>query len=193
MNNKNIGFAITGSFCTFKKLLPFLKALKEKYAEITPIFSNAVAENDTRFYKAADFYQDVLDITGKHPIKTIVDAEPIGPKGLLDLLIIAPCTGNTLAKLNNAITDTPVLMATKAHLRNDKPVLIAVSTNDGLSANARNIGELLVKKNVYFVPFAQDNHITKKFSLVADFDLLLKATEAALKGEQLQPIIKEYK
>lgn len=190
MNNKNIGIAITGSFCTFKKLLPCLKSLKEIYHNITPIFSYAVGETDTRFYKAKDFYNDVLEITGQKPITTIVEAEPIGPKGLLDLLIIAPCTGNTLAKLNNAITDTPVLMATKAHLRNDRPVLISISTNDGLSGNFKNIGELLVKKNIYLVPFEQDNYISKKFSIVSDFDLLPKAAEAALLGRQLQPIIK---
>lgn len=188
--NKNIGIAITGSFCTFNKLLPSLKALKEEYGNIQPIFSYSVTETDTRFYKAKDFYNDVVQITQKKPFQTIVDAEPIGPKKLLDLLIIAPCTGNTLAKLNSAITDTPVLMAAKAQLRNDRPVLIALSTNDGLSANGKNIGELIVRKNIYFVPFRQDNHINKKFSLVADFDLLNEAAKAALKGEQIQPVLK---
>lgn len=193
MKNKNIGVAITGSFCTFKKLLPCLNELKKEFKELVPIFSQSVTDMDTRFYKAVDFYNDIVNITGKKPITTIVEAEPIGPKGLLDLLIIAPCTGNTLGKLNNAITDTPVLMAAKAHLRNNRPVLIALSTNDGLSANAKNIGELLVKKNIYLVPFGQDNHINKKFSVVADFNLVVKAASAALIGEQLQPILREYK
>jgi len=132
----------------------------------------------------------MVKITGNIPIASIVDAEPIGPQKLLDLLIIAPCTGNTLAKLCNGVTDTPVLMAAKAHLRNDSPVLIALSTNDGLSANAKNIGELIARKNIYFAPFAQDNYINKKFSLVADFDLLVDAAEAALQGKQLQPVLK---
>lgn len=189
MINKNIGIAITGSFCTFKKLLPVIKELKENN-NLFPIFSYAVRDTDTRFYKAQKFYDDIKELSGNSPITTIVDAEPIGPKGLLDLLIIAPCTGNTLAKLNNAITDTPVLMAAKAHLRNDKPVLIAVSTNDGLSNNARNIGDLLNKKNIYLVPFEQDNYKDKKFSLVADYDLIYEAAVAALSGVQLQPIIK---
>lgn len=189
MFKKRIGIAVTGSFCTFSKLLPYLKALKAKYSEITPIFSYSVSKIDTRFYNASDFYNDVYQITGKKPIKTIVDAEPIGPERLLDLLIIAPCTGNTLAKLNNGITDTPVLMSAKAHLRNDRPILIAISTNDGLSANAKNIGELMSKKNIFFVPLGQDNCIQKKYSLIANFDLLIAASEAALEGKQLQPII----
>ncbi len=188
MTKKSIGVAITGSFCTFNKLIPCLKMLKTMYTEITPIFSYAVNKIDTRFYKATDFYNEILQITGKNPITTIVDAEPIGPKKLLDLLIIAPCTGNTLAKLNNGITDTPVLMSAKAHLRNNRPVLIAVSTNDGLSANAKNIGELIAKKNIYFVPFGQDNYINKKFSLSADFNQLLAAVQSALVGEQIQPL-----
>jgi dipicolinate synthase subunit B len=192
MIDKNIGIAITGSFCTFRKLLPVIKKLKE-HNNLVPIFSYAVKDTDTRFYKAQQFYDDIKELTGNIPITTIVGAEPIGPQGLLDLLIIAPCTGNTLAKLNNAITDTPVLMAAKAHLRNDRPVLIAVSTNDGLSNNARNIGDLLNKKNIYLVPFEQDNYKDKKFSLVADFDLIYHAADAALAGIQLQPVIKEYK
>lgn len=189
MNKKRVGVAITGSFCTFNKLIPFLRQLCIEYSNIMPIFSYSVSEMDTRFYKATDFYNEVYKITNQKPITTIVDAEPIGPKKLLDLLIIAPCTGNTLAKLNNGITDTPVLMAAKAHLRNNRPVLIAISTNDGLSANARNIAELLAKKNIYFVPIMQDNYVNKKFSLVADFSLLIKAARLALDGKQIQPII----
>lgn len=190
MKNKNVGVAISGSFCTFSKLIPVLKELKEIGNNVQSILSYAVIDTDTRFYGAKQFHDDVEKITGNRPIKTIAEAEPIGPQSTLDLLIIAPCTGNTLAKLNNAITDTPVLMAAKAHLRNDKPVLIAVSTNDGLAANFKNIGELLNKKNIYFVPFFQDNHISKKFSLIADFDLLITAADAALEGKQLQPILK---
>ncbi|NCA66872.1 MAG: dipicolinate synthase subunit B [Clostridia bacterium] len=188
MKDKNIGFAITGSFCTFTKILPCVEKLAESN-NIIPIFSYSVRDTDTRFYKAADFSYDIEFITGKKPITTICDAEPIGPKCLLDLLIIAPCTGNTLTKLNHAITDTPVLMAAKAHLRNNKPVLIAISTNDGLSNNARNFGDLINKKNIYFVPFLQDDSDKKPYSLVADFDLLKDAAEAALEGRQLQPVM----
>ncbi|HHU43393.1 MAG: dipicolinate synthase subunit B [Bacillota bacterium] len=189
MTNKTIGLAITGSFCTFEKLLPELEKLA-KHNTIIPIFSYSVAKVDTRFYKAEDFYNDVKKITNQEPIRTIKDAEPIGPKNFLDLIIIAPCTGNTLAKLNNGITDTPVLMAVKAHLRNNKPVLVAISTNDGLAANARNIGELINKKNIFFTPFAQDNYQKKRFSLMADFDLLIESAEAALNNQQLQPVLK---
>lgn len=191
MNKLDIGFAITGSFCTFKQILPFLKELVDKGHNVIPIFSYSVLETDTRFYKAKDFRQEVYNITGKEPISTIVDAEPIGPKRLLDILVIAPCTGNTLAKINHAITDTPVLMATKAQLRNNKPVVIAISTNDGLSTNAKNIGELLNKKNIYFVPYSQDDYSKKHRSTVADFSLISETIELAFKGIQIQPIIKE--
>lgn len=189
MKNLNIGFAITGSFCTFQQILPCIEKLAEEN-NVVPIFSYSVRDSDTRFYKAADFAYDIEMITGKNPITTIVDAEPIGPQKLLDLLIIAPCTGNTLTKLNHAITDTPVTMAAKAHLRNNRPLLIAISTNDGLTSNARNFGELINKKNIYFVPFWQDDAEKKPNSLVADFDLLISAAEAALQAKQLQPIIK---
>ncbi len=189
MKNLNIGFALTGSFCTFDKVLPVLEKISE-YNNVTPIFSYSVRDMDTRFYKAADLAHDVEKITGNKPIATIPEAEPIGPKNLFDLLIIAPCTGNTLTKLNHAITDTPVLMAAKATLRNDKPVLIAISTNDGLSGNARNFGDLLNKKFVFFVPFGEDNPIRKPNSLVADFDMLIQAAQAALNNRQLQPVIK---
>lgn len=189
MKNAVIGFGITGSFCTFKKLLPVIKELKENCKCVVPVFSYAVLQTDTRFYKAADFYKDVTEAAGIEPIATITGAEPIGPSSLLDLMVIAPCTGNTLAKLNHGITDTPVLMAAKAHTRNNKPLLIAVSTNDGLSGNAKNIGDLLNRKNVYFVPFSQDNYKEKSNSLVADFALIKAAAEAALEGRQLQPLL----
>jgi dipicolinic acid synthetase, B subunit len=186
----NIGFCITGSFCTFKRILPIIKDLVSKGNAVFPIFSFSTASLDTRFYKAADFHRDVKEITGNEPVATLAAAEPFGPSNMLDIIIVAPCTGNTLAKLNNAITDTPVLMAAKAHLRNNKPVLIGVSTNDGLSANAKNIGELLNKKNIYFVPFSQDNPIEKTSSLVAHFELTEEAAVSAVKGVQLQPVLR---
>ncbi len=189
MKNLNIGFAITGSFCTFRQILPCIEQLSLEN-NVVPILSYSVRDSDTRFYKASDFARDIEKITGKKPLTSIVEAEPIGPQKLLDLLIIAPCTGNTLTKLNHAITDTPVTMAAKAHLRNNRPLLIAISTNDGLTGNARNFGDLINKKNIYFVPFWQDDAEKKPNSLVADFDLLVDAADNALKGIQLQPIIK---
>lgn len=189
LQGKEIGFAMTGSFCTFKTIFEQLELLKSTGANITPIFSNSVQHIDCRFGKTEEFIKRASEITGKTPIMTLEDAEPIGPKGLLDILIIAPCTGNTLAKLNYAITDSPVLMAAKAHLRNDRPVVIFVSTNDGLSMNFKNIGGLLNYKNIYFVPFTQDNYKTKPNSLVAEPALILETLEAALDGKQLQPII----
>lgn len=187
---KNIGFCITGSFCTFKRLIPEIKKIMEMGYNVLPIFSYAVKDTDTRFYKAKDFFEDMKQLTGNEPILTLSGAEPIGPSKDIDLIIIAPCTGNTLAKLAGAITDTPVLMAAKAHLRNNKPVLIAVSTNDGLSANAKNIGELMNRKNVYFVPFSQDNYIDKTNSLVAHYDMLLESMENAISGKQIQPVLR---
>lgn len=193
MNNIKIGFAVTGSFCTHSKILPQMKFLKENGYDIMPIFSYATAETSTRFFTAKAFKDEVMNITNIEPICSIVGAEPIGPKNLLDVLLIAPCTGNTLAKITNGITDTPVTMAAKAHLRNNKPVVIALATNDGLSANAKNIGELLNRKNIYFVPYTQDDCVKKERSLVADFKLIPKTIELALQGEQIQPIlIKEY-
>lgn len=188
MKNKKIGFCITGSYCTFNKLLPHIKSLAQDN-DVYPVFSFSVADTDTRFYRAKDFYNDITAICGRAPVTTIADAEPFGPANPMDIMIIAPCTGNTLAKLNHAITDTPVLMAAKAHLRNGKPLLIAVSTNDGLSNNAKNLGELLHKKNIFFVPFSQDNYIDKANSLVASYNLLSDAADAALQLKQLQPVI----
>lgn len=188
MKNKKIGLCVTGSFCTFQGLIPAIKVLA-KDNEIHPVFSFIVANTDTRFYKAADFRKDIVEICQREPVVTIADAEPFGPAKRMDIMIIAPCTGNTLAKLNNAITDTPVLMAAKAHLRNNSPLLIAVSTNDGLSNNAKNLGELLHKKNIFFVPFSQDNCIDKANSLVAHYELLEQAADLALQNRQLQPVI----
>lgn len=185
-----IGFAVCGSFCTLKKTVEALKTLKEKDYNIIPIFSDIVYTTDTRFYKADDLKKEVSELCGNEIIHTIKDAEPIGPKALLDLLIIAPCTGNTLGKLALGITDTPVTMAAKAHLRNERPLLIAPSTNDALSASAKNIGLLLNTKNIFFVPFSEDMPKSKHTSCVADFQLIPDAAEAALQGIQLQPIIK---
>ena len=185
-----IGFAVCGSFCTLKKTVEALKTLKEKDYNIIPIFSEIVYTTDTRFYKADDLKKEVSELCGNEIIHTIKDAEPIGPKALLDLLIIAPCTGNTLGKLALGITDTPVTMAAKAHLRNERPLLIAPSTNDALSASAKNIGLLLNTKNIFFVPFSEDMPKSKHTSCVADFQLIPDAAEAALQGIQLQPIIK---
>lgn len=190
MTNKNIGLCITGSFCTFKKLIPEIETFVEEGNNVFPIFSFAVSTTDTRFYTAKDFYDDITKITGHEPVTTIAGAEPFGPTNKMDLMIIAPCTGNTLAKLNNAITDTPVLMATKAHLRNNRPVLIAISTNDGLSANGKNLGELMNRKHIYFVPFSQDNYVDKTNSLVAHYDKLYPSAQAALEGKQIQPVIR---
>lgn len=183
-----MGFAMCGSFCTLDKVIAELKGLSEKY-DILPIMSMTSYITDTRFGLASGFVKAVEDICGKRVIYTIEDAEPIGPKKLLDVLVIAPCTGNTLGKLARGITDGCVTLAYKAHMRNGGPTVIAVSTNDGLSANAENIGRLLDRKNVYFVPFGQDSPHTKPTSLVADFSLISASVEAALEGRQLQPIL----
>lgn len=190
MKNKKIGFCITGSFCTFDKILPEIKKFIDEGNSVFPVLSYNVTNTDTRFYKSKDFYDDIFALTGNKPVTTLAGAEPFGPTNKMDLMIIAPCTGNTLAKLNHAITDTPVLMACKAHLRNNIPLLIAVSTNDGLSANGKNIGELINKKNIYFVPFSQDNYVDKSNSIVAHYDLLLPSAEAALQLKQIQPLMR---
>lgn len=184
-----VGFAITGSFCTFAKTIPQIENLVNEGAEVLTIISDSVNDFDTRFGMAEDFKNTLQLITGKKPINTIVEAEPIGPKAILDILIIAPCTGNTIAKIANAITDGTVTMACKAHLRNMRPVVIAISTNDGLSANAKNIGALLNMKNIYMVPFGQDDPIKKCTSLVADFDQILPTVLNALQNSQIQPIL----
>lgn len=189
LKNKQIGVALTGSFCTYDKVFPHLEALVEAGANVQTIFSDSSQAIDSRFGKTTDFIRRAEEITGLPPITTISQAEPIGPKSLLDILVILPCTGNTTAKLANGITDTPVLMAAKAHLRNEKPLLISISTNDALGMNMRNIGVLLNAKNIYFVPFGQDSPIKKPNSMIACTDLLIPALEAALDGKQYQPII----
>ncbi len=186
----NIGFAITGSFCTFDKIKIEMKKLVNTGANVIPIFSFNTQQLDSRFGNAKDFMEEIEAIAGNKAICTIPQAEPIGPKNLIDLLVIAPCTGNTLAKLANGITDTPVLMAAKAHMRNNRPVVISISTNDALSNSLKNIGVLMNMKNIYFVPFGQDNHVKKPYSMIAHTDLLIPTLEAALEKQQIQPIVR---
>ena len=184
----NIGFAMCGSYCTFSQVFPVMDALS-KIHTVTPIFSESVYQTDTRFGKAKEHIQTAEELCGTSVIHTIPDAEPIGPKKLFDLLLIAPCTGNTLAKLAHGIADTAVTMAAKSHLRNGRPVLIAVSTNDALGTAAENIGKLMARKHYYFVPFRQDDPIGKPTSLVADFTKIPHALEEALNGRQIQPVL----
>ena len=187
--NLKIGFALTGSFCTFSKVIPKIQELVKEGAEVLPIMSYNAYELDTKFGKAKDFIAQIENITGNKIIHTIQGAEPIGPKKMTDIMIIAPTTGNTIAKLANGITDTPVTMAAKSHLRNERPLIIAISTNDALSGSAKNIGILLNRKNYYFVPFKQDNPITKPRSIVFDEEYILKTIQFALNNEQIEPII----
>ena len=184
----NIGFALCGSYCTFAKVFPIMEELAREN-RVVPIFSDNVQKTGSRFGEPAEFYEKAFQITGIEPICTIADAEPIGPKKLLDALIIAPCTGNTLAKLSHSIADTPVTMAAKSHLRNGRPVVIAVSTNDGLAGAAENIGRLLARKNYYFVPFGQDDPNGKPSSMIADFSKIPDTIAAALEGRQLQSLL----
>lgn len=190
LKGKTIGYALTGSFCTLETAVTQLEGIVAAGANVIPIISNNVNDMDTRFSKADVLKDRLVQITGNQIIRTIAQAEPIGPKGLLDILVVYPCTGNTLAKIATGITDTPVTMAVKAHLRNDRPVVIAISTNDGLSGNAQNIGKLLNTKNIYFVPFGQDDPVGKKTSLIAKDELVAKTLELALEGNQLQPLLR---
>ncbi len=189
LQGKKIGFAMSGSFCTFKSVIKEMENLSDLGADIYPIMSQNAYSTDTRFGDSKDINEKIKNICGKDIISTVKDAEPIGPKGYLELLIIAPATGNTLAKLASGIADTSVTMAAKAHLRNQKPVLIAVSTNDGLSNAAKNIGTLLNAKNIYFVPFGQDDFLKKPTSLVAKMPMIIPSAKLALKGEQIQPLL----
>ena len=189
MRKERVGFAVCGSFCTHAKVLEALEQLAKEYETVIPIVSETAGNTDTRFGTSDALLERLRELTGREPLMDIPSVEPIGPKGLLDVLVIAPATGNTLAKLAADITDTAVTMAAKAHLRNGRPVVIAVASNDGLSAGAKNIGELLVRKNYYFVPFGQDSAILKPCSLMADFTLLPQTIDAALRGEQLQPVL----
>ena len=184
----DIGFAMCGSFCTFAQVFPVMELLTRDY-QVTPIFSTAAATIDSRFGTAAEHLAQATDICGRPVLRTIPQVEPIGPKKLFDALIVAPCTGNTIAKLAHSIADTPVTMAVKSHLRNGRPVVIAVSTNDALGGAAENIGKLMSRKHYYFVPFRQDDPLNKPTSMVADFNRIHETLEAALDGRQLQPII----
>lgn len=192
LEGKSIGVALTGSFCMYTKVFTQLENLVNENAEVTTIFSNAAQTIDSRFGNASDFLDRARTITKHEPICTIATAEPIGPKALFDALLIAPCTGNTIAKLSNAITDTPVLMAAKAHLRNERPLIIALSSNDALGFNMKNVGLLLNSKHIYFVPFGQDSCVKKPNSLISHMDLIIPTIELALEGKQLQPVIQSY-
>ena len=184
----NIGFAMCGSFCTYAQVFPVMELLSRDY-QITPIYSSAAYTIDSRFGTAKDHIERAEEFCGIEPLHTVEAVEPIGPKKLLDALIIAPCTGNTLAKLAHSIADGPVTMAVKSHLRNGRPVIVAVSTNDGLAGAAENIGKLMARKHYYFVPFGQDDAIGKPTSLVADFTKIPQTLEAALEGRQIQPVL----
>lgn len=192
VKGKKVGVALTGSFCTFEKMFAELQKLVDAGAEVYPIMSCSSQTIESRFGKPDIYVAKIKEITKKDPILSIEGAEPIGPKGFLDILVILPCTGNTAAKLANGITDTPVLMAAKAHMRNNKPLVISISTNDGLGMNLKNIGLLCNSKNIYFVPFGQDNYEKKPNSLVAHVDLLIPTLEMALEHKQYQPILKDY-
>lgn len=189
MDKPTVGFAMCGSFCTIKKALEQMEFLSKKGFDIIPIMSYNVYSTDTRFGKANEHIKKAEEISGHKVISTLTQAEPIGPSKKLDLLIIEPCTGNTVAKLANGITDTPVTLAAKAHLRNNRPVLIAVSSNDALSTSALNIGKLLNTKNIFFIPMRQDDSERKPRSVVADFEKTYEAALSALENKQIQPIL----
>lgn len=192
IKGKKVGIALTGSFCTYEKTFLELQKLVNAGADIYPILSDASQTIESRFGKPDIYVTKIKEITGKNPIVSIQEAEPIGPKSYLDILAILPCTGNTAAKLANGITDSPVLMAAKAHMRNNKPLVISISTNDGLGMNLKNIGVLCNTKNIYFVPFGQDDYVKKPNSLVAHTELLIPTLEMALEHKQYQPMLKDY-
>jgi len=189
LENLKIGLGITGSFCNFSETKNVICDLKKENADVLPIISFATRDYDTRFYKKSEYIKMLENETKNKVIDTIQKAEPIGPKNMVDVILICPCTGNTLAKLAHGITDTPVLMAVKSHIRNNKPVVIGVSTNDGLGISLENIGKLLNTKNMYFVPFRQDDYISKPKSLVLDYNYIIDTLKNAIKGKQIQPII----
>lgn len=188
-----VGFAITSSFCTFDKVINTLLELKTYGYDIYPIISENIAKYDTRFGTSKDFIEKVEKITNHKVVKDIVDAEQFGPKNKMDIMVVLPATGDFIAKMANGITDNPVNLAVKATLRNQKPIVIAISTNDGLSLNAKNIMDLYNRKDIYFVPFGQDNYIDKPNSLISHYDMLIPTIEKALENKQIQPVIKEYK
>lgn len=194
LENKSVGLAITGSFCNFSEVKGVIDSLKEQnVSKIIPIISTSAKDFDTRFYKAKEFYKMLEENTKNKVIDSIVKAEVVGPKNLVDIIVICPCTGNTLAKLANGITDTPVLMAVKSHIRNNKPVVIGVSTNDGLGKSLKNIAELIDTKNMYFIPFRQDDYISKPKSLVLDYTYVIDTIENAFDGIQIQPVLARIK
>ena len=188
MKDITLGYAFCGSFCTIKQSLAALEQLCQLPIKVKPIMSEIVYKTDTRFGTANELIEKVEEFCKDKIIHTIAGAEPIGPKNLLDILVVAPCTGNTLAKTANGITDTPVTMAIKAHLRNNKPVVLGIATNDALGASAKNIGLLHNTKNIYFVPYGQDDPYSKNNSLVCDFTRITETVEAALEGKQIQPV-----
>ena len=189
MNTVKVGFAMCGSFCTFEKAIKQMEILADSGYELLPVMSFNAGSTDTRFGRAEDFRKGIESICGRRIISSVKDAEPIGPKRMTDIMIVAPCTGNTLAKLANAVTDTPVTMAVKSHLRQSRPVVLCIATNDALGASAQNIGRLLNRRHYYFVPFRQDDPVNKPDSLVADFDRLPLSLSLALEGKQLQPVL----
>ncbi len=194
LKGKTIGFGLTGSHCTYEEVLPEMEKLIAIGARLIPIITYTVKSTDTRFGDAAEWLAKIQEITGEKIVDSIPEAEPFGPQKTLDVMVIAPCTGNSTSKLANALTDNAVLMAAKATMRNSRPVVVAISTNDGLGLNAANIAKLLASKNIYFVPYGQDNPTTKPNSLVAKMDLIKETCEAALEGKQLQPLlIERYK
>ena len=187
-----MGFGLTGSHCTIEEILPYVKQLVDSGCEVYPILSGSLASTDTRFGAASAWEQELVSLTGRRPWKSLVEVEPIGPQRLLDVLVIAPCTGNTLARLAHGLSDTSVTMAAKAHLRNLRPVVLGITTNDALGLNARNIGYLLAVKNLFFVPFGQDNPVQKPNSMSAHWELIFETTVEALKGRQKQPILRSF-
>ncbi|TCP58884.1 dipicolinate synthase subunit B [Tumebacillus sp. BK434] len=191
LKGKTIGFGLTGSHCTYAEVQPAMEALVNAGARVIPVLSYTVQSTSTRFAEADEWVATIEQITGEQAIKSIPEAEPLGPSKLLDCMLIAPCTGNSLAKLANAMNESPVLMAAKSTLRNDRPVVVSISTNDGLGLNATNIGRLLATKNIFFVPFGQDDPWKKINSLVARNELILETIEQALEKKQLQPMIVE--
>lgn len=188
---KTIGFGVAGSHCSYDEVLPQIARLREEGAEVVPVISETVRTTDTRFATAAELRERLAELTGRAPIDSIVDAEPTGQQKTFDAFVVAPCTGNTMARLANAVTDSPVLMAAKGTLRNLRPVVLAISSNDVLGANAMNLAILLMRKHVYFVPFGQDNPEVKPTSCVAEFELIPDTVAAALEGRQLQPLLLE--
>ena len=189
MTGIRVGFALCGSFCTFGKALPQMEELIRRGYEVIPIMSFQAYQTDTRFGKAEELRGKIEALCGRRIIASIADAEPLGPRGMTDIMVVAPCTGNTAAKLAAAVTDTPVTMAVKSHLRQMKPVLLCIATNDALGASAQNIGRLMNRRHYYFVPFRQDDPLHKPNSLVADFGMLIPAMELALEERQLQPVL----